>query len=84
MITARNKRLNDYGRAVYDVYNVEHFLATVEVNCNATYGLKVLLGALLPRGKRLAVEAIRARGDHVPTHCEGGGTNGAPLPGGVH
>lgn len=82
-LTIHNRRINAYGRAVYDVYNDNHFLATVEINNNASYGLKVLLGALQPRGKLMAVEAIRENGDHVPTHYESGGTNGAPLPGSI-
>lgn len=81
MIEARNHRINAYKRSVYDIYRDDRFLATVEVNCNAVCGLKVLLGAMQEHGKRLAIEAIRKIGGEVSTHDDSGGTNGAPLPG---
>lgn len=59
-MNARNKRVNDDRRAVYDIERDGRFLATVEVNSEAAGLLKVLYGALQPRGKELAWEAIRA------------------------
>lgn len=57
-MNARNKRINAAGNAVFDIYSndrFDRFIATVE----CTQGkLKVLLGALQPRGKELAWDAI--------------------------
>lgn len=66
----RNKRINGYGRATFDLYKIEimpttgyrneRFLATIEINGEAPGGIKVLYGALQPKGKERAWEAIRA------------------------
>lgn len=60
MWTVRDKRINGFGRAVFDVYRAGHFVATVEVSGEWSGGLKVLLGAMQPAGKERAWEAIRA------------------------
>ena len=73
MIEARNHRINAYKRSVYDIYRDNHFMATVEVDCNAFGGMKVLMGALTMHGKHLAAEAIRETGGEV---YELGGTKG--------
>lgn len=59
----RNKRINAYERAVFDVYRDdqwERHVATVEVNGEAGNCLKVLMGALQPVGKEMVWDAIRA------------------------
>jgi hypothetical protein len=61
----KNKRINDYGRAVFDLYRelgngFDYHQATIEANGEASGGLKVLLGALTPQGKERAWDAIRA------------------------
>lgn len=61
MITARDRRINKDDRAVYDIYRDNKFMATVEVHqepVGGKVGLKVLLGAMQPHGKELALEAI--------------------------
>ena len=62
---ASSKRINAAGNAVFEITRAgsgmyQYHVATVEVNSNAPSGLKVLLGALQPRGKELAWDAIRA------------------------
>jgi hypothetical protein len=61
----RDKRLNEAKRAVFELYRIldngfEYHQATIEVNSEASGGIKVLLGALQPAGKERAWEAIRA------------------------
>lgn len=61
-ITARNYRVNADQRSVWDIYFNDRFQATVEVHGVPVGGqvyLKVLLGALQPRGKELALESIK-------------------------
>lgn len=60
-ITVQDKRINAAERPVYDVYRDGRFMATVEVlqePAGNGVRLKVLLGAMQPRGKELALEAI--------------------------
>jgi hypothetical protein len=60
MWESRKKRINAAGNAVYDIYRDDRFVATVEVRVDALGGMRVLLGALQPLGKRLALGAIEA------------------------
>lgn len=61
MLQVRDKRINAYGNAVFDVYHSDRFfVATVEVRSDAPGGMKVLLGAMQPLGKERAWDAIRA------------------------
>lgn len=60
----RDKRINDRGNAVFDLYRplgngFDHHQATIEVRGDAYGGIKVLLGALTPQGKEKAWGAIR-------------------------
>ena len=57
---ARNKRINGFGNAVYDIYLDDRFSATVELRSDAHLGMKVLLGAMQPIGKERTWEVIRA------------------------
>lgn len=56
----RNKRINGHGRAVFDVYSDhDRFMATVELDGSAPGLMRVLIGALQPAGKAIALEAMR-------------------------
>jgi hypothetical protein len=60
----RDKRLNEAKRAVFELYRnldngFEYHQATIEVNSEASGGIKVLLGSLTPTGKERAWDAIR-------------------------
>jgi hypothetical protein len=62
---ANNKRINDSGNAVFDILRHnprvgDTLIATVEVRSDATNALEVLLGALQPKGKERAWDAILA------------------------
>jgi hypothetical protein len=65
---ARNKRINGFGNAVFDIYGDtrhgmptedRHFIATVECREGHAGGLKVLIGSMQPIGKERAWDAIR-------------------------
>jgi hypothetical protein len=61
----RDKRLNEAKRAVFELYRnldngFEYHQATIEINGEASGGIKVLLGSLTPAGKERAWDAIRA------------------------
>lgn len=61
----RNKRINNSGRPVFDLWRAQsngfdHHQATIEVNGEASGGIKVLVGSLTPQGKERAWEAIRS------------------------
>lgn len=66
MYYVTKKRINAADNVVFDLYRkppVENgypiFVATIEVRSDVAGGIKVLLGALQPRGKELAFDAIR-------------------------
>jgi hypothetical protein len=65
MFTVSFNSINGNGNTTYNVYRngsgmYQHFVATVEIRDDAPLGLKVLYGALQPKGKQLVWDAINA------------------------